>query len=380
MSKLKVPLCVADIGEEELQAMREATLSGWLTEGPSNRELEAGFAKLLGVEHAVSCNSGTAALMLALMAKGIRGEVIVPSFTFVASVNAIVVAGATPVFVDVHFDTGNLDAGQLESLITPRTEAILAVHFAGHAARLDELVRIADRHGLALIEDCAESLGGKFRGQLVGSFGTGCFSFYPSKNMTTGEGGMLVTRDDAVARRARSIAAHGIEPLPPDRFWYRSTSFPGFNFRLSNVLAAMGVVQLRKLASMNLRRRGHAAAYNSDLKQSGVTLPVEQPDCEHVYQMYTVKVDALVRDAIVSGLRERGVGASVHFDPPAHLQYYYRERYLDVSLPVTEKLARSILTLPLYPGMTAEQRGLVAEALSEELRRLQQPGPSAAGG
>jgi len=373
---VEVPLCVPDITEEDLARVEEVLRSGWLTHGSSTREFEAAFAGYLGVEHAVSTNSCASALYLAVLSLGIRGEIVMPSFTFVATANAAVAAGATPVFADVEYDTCNVDPAAVEAAITPRTEAIMPVHFAGQACDLDRLTEIARRHKLALIEDSAETIGGEFRGRKAGSFGVGCFSFYPTKNMTTGEGGMLTTDDAELAEAVRTYVGHGIASSTlarekKERPWLRAATLPGYNFRLTNFQAALGLGQLERLDAMNARRREHASWFTEHLRDvEGLDLPVEANNAVHVYQMYTVKLRGIDRTAFLAELRGKGIGASVHFDPPVHRQPWYaaRDEYRKADLPVTDRVAASIVTLPLYPGMTEAQRECVSSAVAAAAR------------
>lgn len=363
-----VPLCIPDMGDEEIAAVAEVIRSGWLAHGPKNKEFESLFAEYHGVAHAVSLNSCASALFLALHASGIRGEVILPSFTFVASANAVVAAGGTPVFADVAPDTCNLDPEAVEAALTERTEAIMPVHYAGHAAQMGALASIAAKRKLLLVEDSAEAIGATWNGKRTGGWGTGCFSFYPTKNLSTGEGGMLTTNDAALAEKVRAIAGHGVASSTwarekKEKPWLRAATFAGYNFRMSNVLAAMGVVQMSKLERMNEARRAHAMQYNTLLDAELFELPAERPGCRHVYQMYTVKLRRGDRTKLLAELRGKGIGASVHFDPPVHTQPYYAERYGSAwKLPVTERLAASILTLPIYPGMSPDDVEYVAKA------------------
>ena len=288
---MQVPLCVPDITEEDLARVDEVLRSGWLTHGSHTREFETAFARYLGVEHAVSMNSCASALYLAVLSLGIRGEIVMPSFTFVATANAAVAAGAKPVFADVEYDTCNADPAAVEAAITPRTEAIMPVHYAGQACDMDRLAEIARRHKLALIEDSAETTGGEFRGRKAGSFGIGCFSFYPTKNMTTGEGGMLTTNDARLAESVRTYVGHGIASSTfarekKERPWLRAATLPGYNFRLTNFQAALGLGQLGRLDAMNARRREHANWFTEHLRDvEGLDLPVESEDALHVYQI-----------------------------------------------------------------------------------------------
>jgi perosamine synthetase len=364
----KIPLCIPDMGDEEVQAAAEVIRSGWLAHGPKNHEFEEAFARYTGVPHAVSLNSCSAALHLAVLASGIKGEVILPSFTFVASANAVVTGGARCVFADVEYDTCNVSVAAVEAAITPRTEALMPVHYAGQAADMEALARIAAKHKLLLIEDSAEAIGATQNGKRTGGWGIGCFSFYPTKNISTGEGGMLTTRDEALAAKVRALSGHGIASTTfarekKERPWLRAATYAGCNYRMSNLNAALGVVQMRKLDKMNAGRRRAATQYNTQLDRALFDLPVERPGFQHVWQMYTLKLKDVDRTKFLGRLKERNIGASVHFDPPVHVQPYYAEAgYGKLDLPVTTRLAACLVTLPIYPRMSADDVSYVTES------------------
>ncbi|MFO7944163.1 MAG: DegT/DnrJ/EryC1/StrS family aminotransferase [Anaerolineales bacterium] len=373
----EIPLCIPFTGEEEKQAVSEVIDSGWYAHGPKNRELEENFAKYLGVDHALTMNSCTSCIHLAIEGLGITGEVILPSFTFVASANAVITGGAEPVFADIEEDTCCIDPESIKKLIGPNTEAIMPVHYGGQSADMHAIMKIAEKHDLLVIEDSAETIGGEHHGQKAGTFGVGCFSFYPTKNMTTGEGGILTTNDHELAIKVKALLAHGIDKTTYERenrekSWYRSASYVGYNFRMSNILAAIGVEQLKKLEGMNKRRRQLARELSEALSEiSELSLPVERPDNKHVYQMYTVRVRGGVdRDNFVKALNDKGVGASVHFYPPVHLMPPYQvDRYRKGDLSVTEEVMGEIVTLPMYPQMKSEELnymvGVIRETISE---------------
>jgi perosamine synthetase len=370
-----VPLSLPSIGEEEKQAVLEILDSGWLTHGPKNVAFEQAFAEYHAVAHAVSMNSCASALQVALEGQGITGEVIVPSFTWVASANAIVKAGATPVFADIDEPTCNIDVASIERLVTSRTEAVMPVHFAGQTADMTAILRVAHKHGLAVIEDSAETLGGTHHGKLAGTFGVSCFSFFPTKNITTGEGGMLLTNDDAIARRARSLIGHGIDKTTYEREvasapWFRGACTVGYNFRLTNFQAAIGLVQLKKVDRLNDRRRDLARVYNGRLAVvPQISLPIELPGNRHVYQMYTVKMrDRARRDELVHYLRSCGVGASVHFEPAVHQMIPYSTGYRADDLSATTDVAARIVTLPMYPDMAVDDVTYVCDAIERFFR------------
>jgi len=371
-----IPLCRPFMGKEERRAVSEVLQSGWLAHGDKVEEFERRFAEFIGVKEAVSLNSCTSALYLSLIASGIQGEVIIPSFTFVATANVVVTAGCVPVFVDVEYDTLTMDAQKIEKKITRSTRALIPVHFGGQSCEMDEILKVAKKYHLTVIEDSAETIGGTYRGRKTGSFGSGCFSFFPTKNMTTGEGGMVTTDSKELAQKIRALAGHGISSTALSREksglpWFRSASYPGYNFRMSNILAAVGVEQLKKIEEMNQRRREHAAYLNEKLRSiEEIDLPVEKQWCTHVYQMYTIKVKLLNRDTFVKKLRERGIGASVHFDPPVHLQHFYRGKYNDGDLEVTDKVARSMVTLPMFPHLKKSQLRQIVLGVKEVIREV----------
>jgi len=372
---MNVPLCVPDITDDDVARVVEVLHSGWLTHGPFNKQFEKDFAQYMGVKHAVSMNSCASALHLALLALGVKGEVIIPSFTWVATANAVITAGATPVFADILYDSCNISPEAIEAAITPRTEAIMPVHYGGQSCDMDAIMAIAQRNGLAVIEDSAETIGGEYRGKKAGTFGIGCYSFYPTKNMTTGEGGIVVSNDAVFSDRIRTYLGHGISSNALDREkaerpWLRAAILPGYNFRLSNIQAALGIGQLARLDDMNSKRREHAAWYNEHLsKFQELDLPVEADGCLHVYQMYTIKLKGVDRTAFLAKLRRCGVGASVHFDPPVHKQPYYTDllSLRRSNLPITEKVSASIVSLPIYPTITLKQLEFVVGCIEGAL-------------
>jgi len=374
--KYNIPLCKAFLDGNELSAIKEVLESGWFTHGPKNKEFEALLCNLIKVKHAISLNSCTSALHLALEANNIRGEVILPSFTFVASANSIVTAGATPVFADIEFSSCNINPDSIENLIGPRTEALMPIHFAGQCCKMDIISQIAEKHNLLLIEDSAQTLGACYLGKQAGSFGIGCFSFFPTKLITTGEGGALTTDSDELAEKARALSGHGIVSRPDEREkmktpWYRAADYAGYNFRMSNMLAAMGVEQLKKLKKIIKLRKAHAEFFNGALDPELLHLPTKGENASHVYQMYTVKVHkGIDRNVFVHQLREKGISASVHYDPPVHLQPFYRERFKRDNLTTTEDVASRIVTLPMYPDMREDELVYTADTANNLAKNL----------
>lgn len=375
-----VPHSLPDLGPEEMDAVREVLKTGWLTAGDRTVAFEAAVADYLGVAHGVACNSGTSALFLMLLAEGIKGEVVIPSFTFVATANAVSTAGAVPVFADVDPRERMLTAATIEAALTPRTEAVMVVHYAGQCADMDPIAALCERKGLRLLEDAAETLGGTVHGKRPGAWGTAALSFFPTKNLTTGEGGMVVTDDAAVARRARALLAHGIEKdlherMKAARPWERIAVVPGYNLRLTNLAAAIGLVQLRRLDAMDDARRAAAVRYGEALAGLPLELPVEFPGRRHVYQMYAPLVaPGIDRDALVADLVAEGIGASVHWEPACHEMPAFADRgTTDADLPVTADITSRVMSLPMFSRITPEQVDETAAALR---KRLQGRGPS----
>lgn len=346
-----IPLCRPSIGPEELKKIQEVLDSGWLTHGPYNEEFEELFSKYIEVNHAQTINSCASALFIVLKALNITGEVIIPSFTFVATAHAVVLAGAKPIFADVDYQSGNITAQTIEPLITNKTEAIIPVHFAGQSCQMDEIIALCQKYKLALIEDSAEAIGATYKNKKTGSFGIGCFSFFPTKNMTTGEGGMITTSDQSLAHKIKVLISHGIDKTSQTKFnWQREAVMAGYNLRMSGILAGLGIIQLQKLDQMNDQRRENAK-YLSDNLNKEIETPKETAHCKHVYQMYTIKVKPEIRNDLVEELKKNGIGASVHFSPAVHQQEYYKN-YNSGDLSNTEKLASSIITLPMFPDLT----------------------------
>lgn len=374
---MNIPLSIPHIEQEEIDEVVAVLKSGWLAHGPKVKQFELDFAAYIGVPYASSQNSCASALQLAMEASGITGEVILPSMTMSASANAIVRAGARPVFVDVNPDTFTIDPDKVVTAITKQTSAIMPVHFAGLACNMQAIQKIAREHHLTIIEDAAESLGAMIRDKKVGSYGIGCFSFYPTKNITTGEGGMVTTNDLELKQRIDVLKAHGVSKSAYEREskrmqWERDSVVAGYNFRMCDIQAALGLVQLRKVDRMNQARIDLAGYYRKRLSSiPGIVFQQVPAGYRHVYQMLVVKLDESRmkrRDKIVMKLREQGVGASVHFDPPVHTQTYYRKLPGAArNLPVTEKLCKQIVTLPIYPDLAKTQIDEIADLLTTML-------------
>jgi len=330
--------------------------------GPEVRAFEAAFAEYVGARACIAVNSGTAALQLTLMAAGIGAgdEVIVPSFTFFATAEAVSVLGATPVFVDVDPVSYTLTAAAIERDITPRTRALIPVHLYGQAADLDPILELAKKHHLHVIEDAAQAHGAEYKRKRVGALGrAGCFSFYPSKNLGAyGEAGAVVTNDEELAKRLRLLRDHGSTSK-------YAHAIVGYNFRMEEIQAAVLNVKLRHLNDWNDARRARAARYNALLSSAGLVLPAEMDYARHVYHVYAVQSQN--RDELQKRLTAAGVQTGVHYPIPIHLQPAYASLgYKGGELPVTENLAERALSLPMFPELSDEQIGRVAEVLTAE--------------
>ncbi|MCX4965478.1 DegT/DnrJ/EryC1/StrS family aminotransferase [Streptomyces sp. NBC_00654] len=355
------------IGEDEIEAAVRVLRGGMVAQGPEVAAFEEEFSRFVDGRHCVAVNSGTSALHLSLMALGIGpgDEVIVPSFTFAATANAVRLVGATPVFADIERDSFCLSPQAAEAAITPRTAAIMPVHLYGHPAAMGPLTALAERHGLAIVEDAAQAHAASLDGTPVGAFGAAaCFSFYPTKNMHSLEGGMITTGDAALARTLRLLRNQGME----QRY---ANEIVGFNVRMTDVAAAIGRVQLRSLDTWTRQRRANAAALDAGLR--GVVTPPVAPGAEHVYHQYTIRVDdrsGKDRDTVSRELLERGVGNAVYYPTPVHRLTPFRtgEKVLGYAvgeLPETERAAAEALSIPVHPMLTPQELDRLTATVNE---------------
>lgn len=382
-----VPLIEAD----DLRAVCEVMESGWITTGPKAAQFEQEFAQYIGTRHAVAVNSGTAALHVALEAIGISEghEVIVPTLTFAATAEAVVYCRARPVLVDCEPEVFNIDPVQVEHAITQHTRAIIPVHFAGHPCDMEPLLRTARANNLKVIEDAAHALPARYRGRMVGTMGDiSCFSFYATKSITTGEGGMATTEEDAWADRMRVMRLHGISKDAWKRYsaegsWRYEILAPGFKYNLTDMQAALGLSQLAKCNSMWLRRSLLAERYTEALSTlDAFELPTARADVQHAWHLYAIRICpgelSVDRDRVIEELKQRGIGTSVHFIP-LHLHPYYRDRwgYRRGDFPVAEDYFDRCISLPLYPAMTDEDQVRVVEALTDIASRYRRPAVAA---
>lgn len=373
-----LPFSPPFVGEEEVQEVAAALRSGWISRGPRTGEFEEQFRDYIGAPAALALNSCTAGLHLALVVSGIGpgDEVIVPALTFCASVNVVEHVGATPILVDVEPDTLNLDPAAVERAITDRTKAVMVVHFGGHPADMDVLTGLAERHGVLLIEDAAHALPAAFNGRTVGSSqNLTAFSFYATKNLTTGEGGMLTGEPHAI-ERARTLSLHGMTGAAWQRYsdggsWRYEVVHPGFKYNMTDVQAALGLCQLRKLGDMQTARRERVARYLKAFADlDPIVVPVERPGVDHAWHLFTIRVKSGVspvdRDAFIEELRHRNVGSSVHFIPIHHHPYYSEKyQYPAGSFPVTDAAFSELVSLPLHPGLTDDDVDDVTVAVRE---------------
>ncbi len=354
----QVPISRPLIGEEEKAAVLKVLDSGQLARGPRVREFEGRFAEWCGVEYAVAVSSGTSALHIALLAHGIGpgDEVITPAFSFVASANCALFVGARPVFADIEPEYFTLDPSAVARLITSRTRAIVAVHLFGQPCDMDAIVALAREHDLVIIEDACQAHGARLKGRRVGTWGTACYSFYPTKNMTTGEGGMITTNNAAVAERARLIRDHGSR----QRYVHEVL---GYNLRMTEFQAAIGLVQLRKLETWNAQRQANAAYLTERLASiDGVVTPQVRAGATHVFHQYTIRIRD--RDAAAKQLTERGIGVGIYYPTPIHQQPLYRRLGYDDHLPQAEAASREVLSLPVHPSLATAELDLIVEAVA----------------
>ncbi len=358
-----IPIAKPLMGDEEIEGVVNVLKSGIIAQGPRVKEFEERFAEMVGTEHAVAVSNGTAALDLALKAAGIGpgDEVITTPFTFIATSNSVLFQGARPVFVDIEEDTYLIDPAKIEEKITERTKAILPVHLYGQTADMDAINMIAERHGIPVIEDAAQAHGATYHGRKAGSMGlAGTFSFYATKNMTSGEGGMITTNSDEMDERLRLLRNHG----QSERYIHRIL---GYNLRMSDIMAAIGLAQLKKLDMFNEKRRKNAAFITSVLNGiKGLKAPVEREGRMHIYHQYGFRVTDeyhLSRDELLAKLNGAGIGARKGYFMPIYEQPFYREMGFPQDCPVAKKVLDELIELPIHPALTEEELEFMAEAI-----------------
>lgn len=361
-----LPFSIPDIGEAEIESVVETLRSGWLTTGPKVKQFEEDFAKYVHCQHAVAVNSATAALHLALGAVGIEegDEVLVPTMTFAATAEVVLYFKAKPVLVDCRQDTLNLDPNQIEKAITARTKAIIPVHMGGQACGMDQIMEIARAYNLRVIEDAAHALPARYQGKMIGTIGDiTCFSFYATKTITTGEGGMATTESPEWAERMRIMGLHGISKDAWKRYtaegsWYYEILYPGYKYNLTDIAAAIGIEQLKKCTHFWEIRQRYATLYNEGFRDiPAIIMPYVAPDVQHAWHLYAIQLDlkqlCISRNEFVALLKQENVGTSVHFIP-LHMHPYYRDTfgYCPEDLPNASAVFERIVSLPIYTKMT----------------------------
>jgi perosamine synthetase len=375
-----LPFSLPDIGEAEIQSVVETLRSGWLTTGPKVKQFEEDFARYVGCQHAVAVNSATAALHLALSAVGITegDEVLVPTMTFAATAEVVLYFKAKPVLVDCRQDTLNIEPEVLEKAITSKTRAIIPVHLAGQACDMDRIMELARHYDLRVIEDAAHALPARFHGQMIGTIGDiTCFSFYATKTITTGEGGMATTEDPEWADRMRMMGLHGISKDAWKRYtaegsWYYEILYPGYKYNLTDIAAAIGIEQLKKCTRFGEIRQRYAVLYNEGFQDvPAVITPSVAPDVQHAWHLYVIQLDLeqlrINRNEFITLLKQENIGTSVHFIP-LHLHPYYRDTfgYRPKDFPTASAVFERIVSLPIYTKMTEAD----VERVIETVRRL----------
>jgi len=378
-----IPFHLPDIGEEEICSVVETIRSGWLTTGKKTKQFEREFADFVGTPHAVAVNSCTAALHLALEVVGVTAgdEVIVPTMTFAATAEVVHYCRALPVLVDCQSDTLNIDIEALERAITPKTKAIIPVHFAGQPCEMARILEIAKSRNIKVIEDAAHALPAKYQGRMVGTLGDiTCFSFYATKTMTTGEGGMATTENAEWAEHMRMLSLHGISRdavnrYTPEGSWYYEIRYPGYKYNLTDMASALGIPQLRKCHDFATIRHKYAMRYNEAFKDvPEIVIPHVNEDIEHAWHLYVIQLDLqrlrIGRDEIIDLLKQEGIGTSVHFIP-LHLHPYYSNNntYPLKSFPVANQAFKCIISLPIYPKMTDADVQRVIDVVTQIIQK-----------
>jgi len=353
-----IQIAKPQIGEEEKQAVLEVLNSGMIAQGPRVKAFEDAFAQMCGVRHAIATTSGTTALHVALLAHGIgKGdEVITSAFSFIASSNSILFVDAKPVFVDIDPRTFNMDPSRIEAAITKKTKAILPVHLYGLSCDIEPIIKIAEEYGLIVIEDACQSHGAEYNGFKVGSFGTGTFSFYPTKNITSAEGGMITTNNSKIDEKCRLLRQHGMRK----RYYHDEL---GYNFRMTDIHAAIGLEQLKKLDKFNAQRKDNAKFLSENLND--VTVPFVPDGQTHVFHQYTVRVPNGRRDALRAYLQEQNVGSEIYYPVPIHKQsFYVNELGYNDKLPETELATTEVLSLPVHPALSPSDLRTIVDTVN----------------
>jgi dTDP-4-amino-4,6-dideoxygalactose transaminase len=370
MSEL-IPINLPKIGEEEIQAVIKVMRSGILTTGlgagPNVTEFERNYAEFAGVKHAIAVNTGTAALHAAMMAAGVKAgdEVILPSFTFVATAEAVVLASGKPIFADIDPETFTLSPKAIEKALTEKTKAVVPVDLYGLPVDIKPIAEIATKNNLAIVEDCAQSHGATYEGKPAGALADiSCWSLYAAKNIGTGEGGVITTNDDMLAEKVRMVRTHG------EKVKY-SSQMLGTNYRMTEIQAAIGIIQLRRLPEFLEKRAKNAARLTKNLEETDkIKLPPRLNNRKPSWYLYTIRIlnaTENMRNNIIKKMREKGIGAEAYYPTPIHEMPYYKENFGKFNLPETEKAANQVLSLPIHPAVTDEQIDFIASTLLQLL-------------
>jgi perosamine synthetase len=345
-----IPIAKPIIGNEEIQEVGKVLASGMLTQGEFVKKFEDSFSSYLNVKNSVAVSNGTVALDLTLKAIGLKpnDEVVSPAFSFIATANCILYQGLKPVFVDINPRTFNIDPEDLKEKITSNTKAVIGVHLYGQPLEISSVKEICEDYNLVFIEDCAQAHGAEYHGQKAGSFGVGCFSFYPTKNMTTGEGGMITTNDDSLASKLRLLRNHG------DLGKYNHVEL-GYNYRMMNLQGAMGLIQLKRLDKFNEKRMKNAELFNRKINVTGITKPYKMDNVEHVYNQYAIKVNedfSLPRGELIEYLQSKGIGTAIHYPKPIYRQPIYQKINPNWTICCNaEEVSSQVLSLPVHPSL-----------------------------
>jgi dTDP-4-amino-4,6-dideoxygalactose transaminase len=379
--KWKYPLSDIDLGKEEEREVLKVVRSRWLSTGPVTERFEKAFSEYLGGGFAIAASNGTAALHLALKSLGLKeeDEVILPSFTFIATANVVLYTGANPIFADIlSTDDLNISPEEIEKKITKKTKAIMVMHYGGYPCDMEAILRIASRHGLYVIEDAAHAPGAEYRGKRCGLIGDiGCFSFFSNKNLVTGEGGMVVTRKKTWAERVRRMRSHGMEALSWDKYRGHLSSYDirevGYNYRITEMQSALGFVQLKKLDRNNRERGRLIEIYRNGFQGvSGVSIPFSNFKGSPSYHLFPILLGPFIdRNKVMDRLKDFGIQTSVHY-PPIHLFSFYRKRFgfKRGMLPKTEEVSRREVTLPLHPRMNVEDVKWIVKKVKEVIKTM----------
>lgn len=354
-----IPIAKPDMTDEEINSVAEVLKSGMLIQGKKVKELEEKFAEYIGTKYAIATSSGTTALHVALLSHGIKpgDEVITSPFTFIASANTIIFCGAKPVFVDIDPNTFNINPTKIEEKITSKTKAIMPIHLFGQSCDMEAIMKIAEKHNLIIIEDACQAHGAEFNGKRAGSFGTGCFSFYPTKNMTTGEGGIITTDDQEIYNKARLLRTHGM----PERYKH---IILGYNYRMTDIGAAIGLAQFNKLEENNKKRIENAKFLSENLNIPGIIIPKISAGGKHVFNQYTLKITKeckLSKEQIIDKLKSQGIGHCIYYPSLVYEQEPYKSTGYASDCPVAQEISRQVLSIPVHPNVSSDDLQTIKE-------------------